>query len=361
MLRLSSPPSVSVIVPAYNAELTLAHCLQSLTSLTYPTFEIIVVDDGSTDTTSSIALRFSCRLVRFPKNCGVAEARNGGAAVARGEILAFTDADCVVSPDWLALLVEVLVTESVAGVSGGYSRSQRDVLFERLQFYLDDFETAVMPAYIEACTTGNFACWTRDFRAIGGFPAGSIWGSEDEELGFVLTRDGRRIRWAHHIRVGHYFRPTMVRFVQQRFLCASGNVRAFMRHPEMAAASSDFDQSLHAVQLTASGTGIVLGAAALLLHSYLPVAPLFMSAVLLPLVFTASGYERLLLEIARQERSQFAALAGFAMLQLRNFVHLAGVAHGACVGAWHWMKEGAAHLVSAPAAPAEEIILEVRD
>src|SRR4029079_10699542 len=86
-------PPVSVVVASYNAERTLEICLESLQKLNYPEYEVILVDDGSTDRTAQICRRFNyLQYIRHEKNEGLAVARNTGIAAARGEIVAFTDA-----------------------------------------------------------------------------------------------------------------------------------------------------------------------------------------------------------------------------------------------------------------------------
>src|SRR3954453_7495998 len=95
-------PEVSVVVPAYNAAATIAPALEGLLAqdLQAP-YEVIVVDDGSDDGTGAIVKGTSgVRLARQP-NQGPAEARNHGARLAKGQVLAFTDSDCVPRPDWL--------------------------------------------------------------------------------------------------------------------------------------------------------------------------------------------------------------------------------------------------------------------
>jgi len=111
-------PMVSVVICAYNAERTMRPCLESLRQLDYPNFEIIIVDDGSRDSTSQIAAEFpEFRLIRQP-NKGLSTARNVGLHAARGELIAYTDSDCVVDPHWLTLIVREMVEGKLGGCGG---------------------------------------------------------------------------------------------------------------------------------------------------------------------------------------------------------------------------------------------------
>ena len=96
-------PDVSVIVPAHDAAATLGRTLAALTAQRFDGgFEIVVVDDASSDATAAVAERAGAHVVRQARRAGPAAARNAGVAVARGELLAFTDADCEPAPSWLA-------------------------------------------------------------------------------------------------------------------------------------------------------------------------------------------------------------------------------------------------------------------
>ena len=115
---LPRAPFISVIVCSYNGGKTLAQCLESLGKLDYPDYEVILVDDGSTDETREIASRFPDVRYFHQTNHGLSHARNHGAAVAKGEIFAYTDSDCMADPEWLYYLMSTLLSGDYAGVGG---------------------------------------------------------------------------------------------------------------------------------------------------------------------------------------------------------------------------------------------------
>src|SRR5204863_4298449 len=116
---LPQAPKVSVVVASYNGDRTLKACLESLERLNYPDYEVILVDDGSTDTTAqSAAGHPKVRTVHHEKNFGLSVARNTGIVASDGEVIAFTDADCRADEDWLYYLVGDLMESAFAGLGG---------------------------------------------------------------------------------------------------------------------------------------------------------------------------------------------------------------------------------------------------
>jgi len=97
---------VSVVIPALNEERYINRCLVSVFEQDYPRdrMEVVIVDNGSTDATASIARQFPVQLIREEQR-GIARARNAGIRAARGEIVAFLDADCIAKPSWLRVLL----------------------------------------------------------------------------------------------------------------------------------------------------------------------------------------------------------------------------------------------------------------
>ena len=110
-------PLISVVIPAYNAEQFLDETLESVLSQTYENWECIIVNDGSTDNTESIAKKWCEKDARFcyfyKENSGVSDTRNLGIKEARGEYIAFLDADDILTPDSLEVRINVLIEQNV--------------------------------------------------------------------------------------------------------------------------------------------------------------------------------------------------------------------------------------------------------
>lgn len=113
-------PTVSVIVPVYNGERFLAEAIESILAQTYPSYEIIVIDDGSTDRTREIVLSYPEIKYLYQTNAGTAAARNRGIEMARGEYLAFLDADDLWMPGKLAIQIAAFEADPTLEMVGGY-------------------------------------------------------------------------------------------------------------------------------------------------------------------------------------------------------------------------------------------------
>src|SRR5207245_2502668 len=110
-------PRISVVVCTHNGERTIGRCLEGLLKLNYPNFEVIIVDDGSTDKTPAIARECGFRLIST-ENRGLGAARNLGLEAATGEIIAYIDDDTYPDPDWLMYLSDAFLTTDYSGVGG---------------------------------------------------------------------------------------------------------------------------------------------------------------------------------------------------------------------------------------------------
>lgn len=142
---MSSTPLVSVVIPAYNAERFLGEAIESVLVQDYAPIETIVVDDGSNDGTAAVAHSYEVELIT-QENAGPAAARNRGFAAARGEVIAFHDADDLMTPDKLTVQVGELLADPLIGCV----LAEQELMIEEgaeLPFWAEGTEVpTVMPA-----------------------------------------------------------------------------------------------------------------------------------------------------------------------------------------------------------------------
>jgi glycosyltransferase involved in cell wall biosynthesis len=203
----SARPRLSVIVPVYNGALCISRCLEALRESEFQDFEVIVMDDCSTDNTPQIIERFGARYFRTPRQMGPGGARNLGVRHAAGEILVFVDADVVAPPNTLGMIVEALDADaSIAAVFGSYDDTPAWPDF--LSQYKNLMHHYVHQVSSERAVTfwaGCGAIRKSIFDTAGGFnaekyPNASI---EDIELGYRLTAAGHNIRLLKQLHVKH--------------------------------------------------------------------------------------------------------------------------------------------------------------
>jgi glycosyltransferase involved in cell wall biosynthesis len=190
MIASTDHPRLTVIVPVYNAAPYLPACLDSLLALSYPRerFEIIVVDNLSTDQTASLVERYPVKLLSCPQR-GPAAARNLGIRSSQAEILAFTDADCVADPGWLAHLVQPYQDGSVGGTAGEI-RAYLNQNIDELDCFLEQFPPLVNfwsgpGEYLPHLYTANASYRRETLLELGGFNPAMLTG-EDVELSWRL-------------------------------------------------------------------------------------------------------------------------------------------------------------------------------
>lgn len=185
-------PKISVIIPAFNEEKFLPRCLASLNQSEFKDFEIIVVDNNSEDKTAEIGKAFGARVFR-EKRQGVAFARQKGAEKARGEILAFSDADTILPKNWLTRIAQEFEADEELIAFGGSCELYSGPLTARLAsrlllklfFKVDQFFSGG-PNLMGS----NMAIRKEAFWGVGGF-ATQLKLNEDVEISYKLKKFGK--------------------------------------------------------------------------------------------------------------------------------------------------------------------------
>lgn len=209
---LSRTPRLSVIVPVRNGSLHLPRCLDALGRSDYLNFEVIVVDDCSTDNTPQIASRYGARCLQTPRTLGPAGARNLGAQHAGGEILLFVDSDVVVPPQILSRVAENFVHDpELAALFGSYDDEPAWRTF--ISQYKNLMHHFVHQQSTESAMTfwaGCGAVRRTVFEEFYGFDAQTYTAPsiEDIALGLELTQHGHSVRLDKKIEVKHLKRWT---------------------------------------------------------------------------------------------------------------------------------------------------------
>lgn len=235
MIDVAKPPATpkaSVILPVYNDARRLGLCLEALSRQTLPdgTFEIIVVDNGSTVGPAPVVARFDgIRLLREPRP-GSYAARNKGIAAARGEFLAFTDADCIPRSGWLAAGIAALDDDPNVDAVGG-----------RIELFARDSEALSATADFQLCTAFPQRMWVdeKGFSAtanlfarraaidrVGGFDA-SFRSSGDWEWCLRLRSKGGRLVYSDAAVVDHPARERFAELVRKYLRLTGGHAQLF--------------------------------------------------------------------------------------------------------------------------------------
>jgi glycosyltransferase involved in cell wall biosynthesis len=197
---------ISVIIPVYNGEKTLGALLDSLGAGDYKEYEILVVDDGSTDGTREVASKQSVKLLSTGGRRGPAVARNIGAQEARGDVLLFLDADTFAGPDLVSHIAKRFEKEpELVAVVGYYDKVPRNhgafARYKALMVHYWFRAANVMESFETCCG----AIRPKTFFEAGGFDESYADADvEDYEFGYRVMKQGP-IQVDHAMIVGHHF------------------------------------------------------------------------------------------------------------------------------------------------------------
>jgi cellulose synthase/poly-beta-1,6-N-acetylglucosamine synthase-like glycosyltransferase len=214
------PSLVSVIVPAYNAAATLTEQLEALSVQRYEgDWELVIVDNGSTDGTADLARRYrqrfkTFRLVDGGSRRGHSAPRNAGAIAARGELLAYCDADDVVAPGWLQAIADAA---RYYDLIGGWL-DVRPLNDDATRSWHQPWPRDRLPTWLLPCAvSANFAIWADVLRGLGGWSSEYEAGAEDSELSWRAQLAGFRLGFAPDAVVYYRYRSGLWATARQAY------------------------------------------------------------------------------------------------------------------------------------------------
>lgn len=311
----------SVIIPVRNGASTIKECLKAVFAQAFEQkFEVIVVDDSSTDNTVQIVKEFPKAELLKQKALGPAVARNNGAKKAHGEIIVFTDADCIPKKNWLAEMLKPFNDKSVVGVQGAYKTRQRELMARFTQIEIE-YRYKKMLSSKRIDWIGSYSAaykrslflelngFNRDFRKASG---------EDPDLSYSIQEKGHKIEFNPKAIVFHQHPTSLVRYLGKKFQHAYWRVLLYKRHVKKAVSDSYTPQLLKA-QIGFLGLFCLFSSLSLVNESmvFFAVACLFfLFFCMLPFVFFAL------------KRDFFVGMLSFGILLLRDIAFLLGLIWG---------------------------------
>lgn len=233
---------VSVVVPAYNSQKSIKDLIDSLLCQNFKgEYEIIVVDDGSIDSTAAIVSEYKKVTLLRQGNAGPAVARNKGAVIAKGDIVLFIDSDCQAFPDWISQMIKPFEENpEVAGVKGAYKTKQKALIARFVQVeYEDKYDKMKRNKYIDFVDTYSAGFRKNVFLNRGGyditFPVAC---AEDVELSYRLSNEGYKMVFNPEALVYHLHPDTLSGYLMKKYKFAYWRVKAVAKNPNKAVGDS---------------------------------------------------------------------------------------------------------------------------
>ena len=254
---------VSVVLCTYNRAGRVGTCLKALLEQSVPAdeYEVIVVNDGSTDSTAEVLKAYDVRVITNTPNQGLAQSRNNGAMAAKAAILAFTDDDCVPDKDWLAQLLGQYADPGIAGVGGkivpyktdkwlleyyaannplaqvAFTFNNSSSIFSALLAYVKrSFSLRQLPETnikLHMIVGANMSMRRPIFDAVGGFDSNIKFGGEEEDFWTRLHQlhPDVKLLYAPLAIVGHNYEPSFRDAIRRNKSYGAGAARTYTKDP----------------------------------------------------------------------------------------------------------------------------------
>jgi cellulose synthase/poly-beta-1,6-N-acetylglucosamine synthase-like glycosyltransferase len=315
---------ISIIIPAYNAEKIITYTIKSLLNQDYPKnkYEIIVVDDGSIDNTKQVIKNFKNVKLLEQTHKGPAAARNLGVKHAKGNIVLFTDSDCIPDKNWIKNMVEPFKNPEIVGVSGTYKTLNKESLIARFVGYEIEQRHERMKKEKHIDFIGTFSAGYRKniFFKFGGFDTRFKTSSgEDPELSFKISKAGLKMIFQPNAFVYHRHPDTLLKLLKQKFFRGYWRIPLYIKHKEKTFRHGYTPKSLY-VEIGLLGLSIIL-----ILLGSLKIIPAIYGIILL--LFTIVLTFPFSLRVFKKDKK--VGLLSPPIIILRNLATCLGIIFGA--------------------------------
>lgn len=224
-------PLVSIVIPVKDQEKTIRKCIDSLLNLDYPEYEIIIVDNNSKDKSPTLVKRYKNRKIRllFERKPGSYSARNKGIQIAKGEIIAFSDGDCVIDKNWLKFLVQPFKDKRVGGVGGKidvYKPKNKFELYCSKFHHLNEMYIKEKNPFL---LTANVAYKKKILEDINLFD-GNLYSGGDVDVSWKVMKLGYRLYFEPKAIVSHIYEETPFKMFKKSFYRGKYRALINIRH-----------------------------------------------------------------------------------------------------------------------------------
>ncbi len=313
---MKNEPTISVIVPVYNGEQYINDCLESLFKQTHQAKEIIIVDDGSTDNTSSLILSPAI-LIKTDGRLGAGAARNLGAKKSTGDFLLFTDVDVITPSNWIEKTISVINEKNVRCGGGGYCGPVKNNFMQWFAYEELAWRRRNFYGYVDTLVSNNLFCERNLFLSAGGFPENyRTASSEDMEFSWKISRE-ESIWWEKNNGVLHNFASCKNDYLKQQKRFAIDAVPMMLNKKQMISAKTHHPPGFY-IEILLSGLITVLIFASLLIPQ--SITCLLISIILLLLI--NSGF------LVAMKKHDNILIQTIFLIYVRNITIISGVLVG---------------------------------
>ena len=223
----------SIVIPAYNSAKTIPILIEACLNQSVNS-EIIIVDDGSTDNTADIIKNYPVQYI-YQNNSGPGAARNTGWQTASGDIICFTDSDCVPETNWVKMLLEKYTSEDIGAAGGSYDiQNKESLLAECIHEEIIQRHDKIP---VEANFLGSFNVSYRKkvLEIVGGFNNSFRTASgEDNDLAYKVKKAGYKLIFDKNIKVAHYHQSKLSKYLKEQYRHGYWRMMLYKKHPDMA-------------------------------------------------------------------------------------------------------------------------------